>query len=354
MGNYAFFRGCESRDALARRAGNEATASSDGGPEIEAKYSIPLFWLAGFSPDDLVSRRMFAPSPDDAPGEAPLLYLLPCASVRDYAARARARRAGILALVPAALGDYYDEWIRFVERRYARCVCIETSDIFSMSDVEEAGLRLRGGLRALQAADRGEAVRDTAALQWFAAFDDPPRERPAGETPEDAAQGWRLRLAGSAYLPGSGTLLWPTRPTPTEIAFAASLPEAGPPQPGTRESEDADLAALVRDGVTSGHPRGRLAIALQQLRGEVPLGVTAPTRGLRKTIGGGGELLVALRNGFFGMVFALLGPVFIWACWRTPVYWPGVGLGVLLFATGAWLLRGAWRAQRRFRAILRA
>lgn len=357
MGNYAFFRGCASREALARRDDRRAgagVAPAADEPELEAKYSIPLFWLAGFTPDDLLSRPMFEPSPEDPPDEEPLQYVLPCASVRDYAARARARRAGILALLPAALGDYYDEWIRFVERRYAKCVTLETSDIFSMSDVGEAGLRLRGGLRALQAADRGEPVRDTAALQWFASFEDLARERAAGEAPEDAAQGWRLQLAGSAYLPGSGTLLWPTRPTPAEIAFAASLPEARTPQPGTPEDADADLTALVRTGVVGNHPRGRFALALKQLSGEVPLGVDAPTRGLRKTIGGGGELLVVLRDGFFGLVLALLGPLFIWASWRAPVYWMGIGLGAALLLAGLWLLRAAWRAQRRLRAILRA
>lgn len=358
MGNYAYFRGCASRDALARStAASILPATTE--PDLEAKYCIPLFWLAGFAPEDLVTRTVFEDSADDGADDPagsgpPLHYVLPCTGVREYAARARARRAGLLTLVPAALGDYYDEWIRFVERRYAKYVLVETSDIFSMDDYEEAGLRLRGALRALQAADRGEPVRDTGALQWFGSFQDLARARASGESAEDAAQGWRLQLGGSAYLSGTATLLWPTRPTPAEIAFAASLPEAKTPEPGSPEAADADLTSMVRAGVVNARPRGRLALALKQLSGEVPLGVGAPTRGLRKTIGGGGELLVVLRDGFFGLVLALLGAVFLWATWRVPVYWTGIGLGAAMLLAGVWLLRSAWRAQRRFRAILRA
>lgn len=350
MGNYAFFRGCASCESLQR--------TTDVGPEpgateieLDAKYSIPLFWLAGFAPEDLVSRKVY----DSAePGQLLYEYVMPCASVREYAARARARRAGMLSLVPAALGDYYDEWIRFVERRWSRCVSIETSDIFSMDDFEESGLRLRGALRALQAADRGEPVRDTAALQWFAGFEDLARERLQGESAEAAVARWRNQLGGSGYLHDSGKLLWPTRPTPAELAFAASLPEAVQHEPGTPQAEAADYAAMVRSGIVRDDPRGRLSLAVKQLAGEVPLGVDAPTRGLRKAIGGGGELLVVLRDGLLGLVFAVLGPGFVWASWTDPVYWTGVGIGAALLAAGLWLLRMAWRSQRRFRAILRA
>jgi hypothetical protein len=343
MGNYAFFRGCASREALLQRRTDAGPQPGATEVELDAKYSIPLFWLAGFAPEDLVSRKVYdAAQPDQLLYE----YVMPCAGVREYAARARVRRAGMLSLVPAALGDYYDEWIRFVERRWSKCV--------SMDDFEECGLRLRGALRALQAADRGEPVRDTAALQWFAGFEDLARERLPGESAEDAVARWRNQLGGSGFLPGSSTLLWPTRPTPAELAFAASLPEAARHEPGSPQADAADYAAMVRRGIVRDDPLGRLSLAAKQLAGEVPLGVDAPTRGLRKAIGGGGELLAVLRDGFIGMIFTVLGPAFIWASWHDPIYWTGVGIGAALLAAGLWLLRMAWRSQRRLRAILRA
>ena len=159
MGNFAFFRGCTSREALLRRKPDTDPALRPSEPELDAKYSLPLFWLAGFAPEDLLTRQVHD---EEAPEQLLYEYVVPCTTVREYVARARGRRAGMLSLVPAALGDYYDEWIRFVERSYGQCVTVETSDIFSMSDFEECGLRLRGGLRALQAADAGKPVRDTA------------------------------------------------------------------------------------------------------------------------------------------------------------------------------------------------
>lgn len=351
MGNYAFFRGCSSCDSLLLRRSDAAPGAGSVEPEIDAKYCIPLFWLAGFSPDDLVARKFYD---EESPDTVLFEYLVPCTATRKFAERARMRRAGMLSLVPVALGDFYGEWVRFVERRYASCVTIETLDIFSMGDVEESGLRLRGALRALQVADRGEPVREASALQWFAGFEDLARERVPGETAENAAQRWRNLLGGTGVLPGSGTLLWPTKPTPAEIAFAANLPETPQHAPGSLAAQDADFAALVRSGVVSDDPRGRLSIALKKLSGELPLGVDAPTRGLRKAISGGGEFLALVRDGVVGLVFAVLGPGFIWASWGPPIYWMGAGIGAALLLAGLWLVRAAWRAQRRFRAVLRA
>ncbi|WP_291987643.1 hypothetical protein [Luteitalea sp.] len=351
MGNYAVFRGCASRDALTRRALEAAPVAASSEPEIEAKYTIPLFWLAGFAPEDLVMRRVYE---DDAASSPLFEYVVPCAAVRAYATRARSRHAAMLSLVPAALGGYFEEWIRFVERRYSSCVMIETGDLFAMDDYEECGLRLRGALRALQAADGGDAVRETAALQWFANFEDLARERLPGERPEDTAGRWRLHLGGSCYERDAGVLLWPARTAPAEVALAASLPEAVLPAPGTPAADEADVTAMVRSGVVRDDPRGRLSLALQQLSGEVPLGVDAPTRRLRKVIGGGGELLAVVRAGLFGFVLIVLGSGFIWASLQSPVSWMGLGLGAVMLGAGVWLLRAAWRAQRRLRAIMRA
>jgi hypothetical protein len=351
MGNYAFFRGCESRDTLARHVLDAQTGAHGSEPEIEAKYLIPLFWLAGFAPEDLLVRRTY----ESATSQEPLFeYLAPCTTVREFAARARARRNGLLSIVPAALGDFYDEWIRFVERRYTRCVMIETSDIFSMGDLEESGLRLRGALRALQAADRGGPVRDTAALQWFASCEDLARERPAGEAPDHTAERWRHHLAGTSVLQESGRWLWPARATSAEVAFAASLPESVQHEPGSRAADDAAYTDMVRSGVVRDDARGRLSLAMKQFSGEVPLGVDAPTRGLRKFIGGGGELLAVVRNGLLGLALSVLGGGFIWASWGAPPQWLGIGMGAAMLLLGLWLLRAAWLAQRRFRAILRA
>lgn len=101
-------------------------------------------------------------------------------------------------------------------------------------------------------------------------------------------------------------------------------------------------------------PGARLRTAMKKMSGELPLGVDAPTRGLRKFLGGAGELLVVLRDGFFGLLLVLLGPVFIWAGWGPPPSWITLAVGVGCLPPGLWLLRAAWRAQHRFRAILKA
>ena len=109
MGNYAYFRSCRSRDAAARPpadveadAGNAAAADARATPtQVEAKYRIPLFWLAGFSPDDLVTvqARDVVP-PLDAPGRDPTsevtaTWSVPCTPAHQFVTCARARRAAM-------------------------------------------------------------------------------------------------------------------------------------------------------------------------------------------------------------------------------------------------------------------
>lgn len=359
MGNYASFRGCGSRQSAARPVplfDASTSGAESGGTQVEAKYRIPLFWMAGFSPDDLVivQARDVEPA-GNAASEATASWSVPCAPVHQFVTRARARRGAVLSVVPAALGDCYDEWIRFVERRFTRFVMIETSDLFSMTDPEEASLRLRGALRALQASEGKVRLTDTAALDWFAQCLDAFHHRAIGATADDTARYWRSLLGGEAWI-ADGTdsrQIWPTRPTAAEVAHAASLPEA--PLPGSEEDADAAITALVRTGVQPENFRERLRLVAQQATGDVPRGVDAPTRGLRKGIAGAHALLSVVRNSLVGFILAGLGLLFTWAgVYTRPIYWYAVALGGALLLVGGWLLRSAWRGRRQLRAILRA
>lgn len=349
MGNYAYFRGCASREAAGRVVAVDAPATA---VQVEAKYRIPLFWLAGFSPEDLVVVR---PADDDPEAKATYEWVVPCARVHDYVTRARARRALVLSVVPKALGDCYDEWLRFVERRFAPFVMIETSDILSMADMDEGNLRLRGALRAWLEAGGRTRLADTAALDWFAQFADRFEYRTTSATADDAVREWRSLLSGDAWIAHEGDShhIWPTSPTAAEVSWAATLAET--PAAGTPEAEEAKLAATIRAGVHPEGLRGRLRLVVDQFTGDLPPGVDAPSRGARKWIAGSHAMLDVFRNGLLGFILTVLGLLFTWAgAFVRPVYWTAVGIGVGCLLAGGLLVRSAWRGRRRVRAIMRA
>ena len=113
------------------------------------------------------------------------------------------------------------------------------------------------------------------------------------------------------------------------------------------------LTDVVRNGIQP--PRGweGLRLGFQKLTGSVPLGVDAPTKGLRKFIGGGWELLSLLKFGFLAIVCLVVGIAF---CYFGA---EGQHLGMKIFglvclALFAVFARWTFHAARNLRSITKA
>jgi hypothetical protein len=121
-----------------------------------------------------------------------------------------------------------------------------------------------------------------------------------------------------------------------------------------REAREDQLTRMVREGVKPETVRDRLTLAGDKLVGAAPLGVDAPSKTARKVIGGGGELLAAIKLGVFGGLLVLLGVPVVLVGFGGGFDWKAIGLGAAMLALGAWSLRSAWHAWRNFRAISKA
>jgi len=176
-----------------------------------------------------------------------------------------------------------------------------------MDGFERSGFRLRAVLRWLEDADTGAKLKETAALDGFAAFSDLFDGRRPGESPVDAALPWRVQLAGMGSA-AEGSHSWPTAPTTDEIAYAQTVRTApAPAEPGSPADEEHALTQTIRRGAHSDTVTCRLSVDLGKLAGMLPAGADAQTKTLRKAIGGGAELLAVLRGAFLAMVGVPLG-----------------------------------------------
>ena len=347
MAHYAWLTGCPSRESAARYDLSEFTAAS--GPELEARYMIPLLWLACFEPGDALSVSI-----DDSPtGESQLLVL--CSPIGDVIQRLRRRQASVLVFIGATFAPLYADWISFLERHYVHALLLRTEDLFAMEGYEKSGLRLQAALRFMAVADTGSRIKERAAIDFLTSLDRSTfDQRLAGESAESAALRWRAIVSGVSDT-STESVTWPLPATETEIAFAASRPEAAlPPQAGTADAEDEDLTLKVRHGVFADSGTEGLRLAMEKLAGNVPLGVNAPTKGLRKLIGGGSELLEFLVSGSLGLVLLVLGIVFLWAGIGATPDWSALGVGAALGVISVLGLRNARKALRKLRAIARA
>ncbi len=187
MANFAHLSGCPDRGAAQRYDFKAIWAAP--GPELTSRYSIPLFWLAGFDRTDEVLTQWPPPGAKGADGssdESSELVVL-CAACNDFSARLERRRVAILALLPAPMALYFDEWQRFVRARYTQHLLLRTEDIFGMQGFDESVVRLRLALDALTPADSGKAIRDSGVIDWFASYTTLFAERLHGEVAADAA-----------------------------------------------------------------------------------------------------------------------------------------------------------------------
>jgi hypothetical protein len=343
MANYAWLVGCPSREIAARYDLSQMTV----GPELEARYSIPLLWLACFEPGNALTVTEPASGSDGEP------FMILCAHVDEVTRRLRRRQSSVIELVGPSFAPLYTEWVSFLQRRFPRQLLLRTEDLFSMDGYERAGLRLQAALRFMAVADAGGRIKERAAIEWFAALDGTFDRRPVGESPALTATRWRTHLSGSTA-GGEETVSWPSQPSQKEIDFAATRPEMSLPEPGTAAAEDDALTRTVRRGVVVDSMEDGLRLAANKLAGNVPLGVDAPTKGLRKIIGGGGALLEVIRCAGLGLFFLFFGILFLWAGLRDQTNWKTLGFGAAFVGGSVWLLRDARRALRKWRAIARA
>ena len=122
----------------------------------------------------------------------------------------------------------------------------------------------------------------------------------------------------------------------------------------TSEQEPDPVTEAIRSGVERKTGIEGLKLGLAKLSGDVPMGVDAPTKGLRKTIGGGWELLHLLKYGFLSAFLLLAGGLFLWAGTHEKIDLKLLGVAAILLVLG--LISGRWavRAGRNLRAITKA
>lgn len=125
-------------------------------------------------------------------------------------------------------------------------------------------------------------------------------------------------------------------------------------QPTTEAQEHEDITRMVREGVRPNDLKGRMDLMRDKLVGNAPLGVDAPTKGVRKAIGGAASLLVVIKNGILGALMVLLGALFCWAGTYKQFDVKIFGIGTAGLALGFFLLTRAVRAWKMLKAIARA
>ena len=346
MAHWSYLRSCTSeKDAVA----DFLTDDSNGTVELEARYSIPLFWFAAFG----VKNIMRAPSADAQAeaGTSAEQFVVLCASGVEATNRLRARAAGICKLLPEVYAPYFEDWIRFVKTTFPHYIVLRAEDIFLMEDLHDAELRVTAALTSLARADEGKSVKELDALDYFGSFRDLFSTRPADEEPAFTAMRLRTQLAGFNGIDSTALNGWPRSAPEAELNFIRSIKVDSV---ASLPPEQARLAATIRDGTSANTIREGVAMAAGNLSGRIPLGADAPTKLLRKTIGGGGELLELLRSGFLSLMGLLLGPVFLWVGFSGVIQWSVVAIGFGLLGVGVFLLRAAVRAFRNLRTIMRA
>ena len=126
------------------------------------------------------------------------------------------------------------------------------------------------------------------------------------------------------------------------------------PEEEIKKRQDDELARLVREGVRPEGIKDRMVLAKDKLMGNVPMGVDAPNKTMRKAIGGGYEFLAVVKYGFFGALAVLLGALFVWAGFSNGFSYQSASLGALMLAGGVWMLKLARNAWRNVRTIAKA
>ncbi|MHC1743995.1 MAG: hypothetical protein AB9873_13315 [Syntrophobacteraceae bacterium] len=129
----------------------------------------------------------------------------------------------------------------------------------------------------------------------------------------------------------------------------------GGQEPNSGDEESDEIARLVRDGVKPKTAKERLQLAAEKLSGNVPLGVDASGKGLRKSIASSAELIALVKFGVFGLLLVVFGALFLFVGLHRGQFNIDVfSIGGILLILGIWSLREARKAARNLRAISKA
>jgi len=111
---------------------------------------------------------------------------------------------------------------------------------------------------------------------------------------------------------------------------------------------------IVRAGIQPQSGLSGMRLDSEKFTGAVPMGTEAPTKGLRKAIGGGWELLAVMEYGFGAVVFLIFGVTCCYFGARDKFELEVFSFGVSSLALAALFARWALRAARNLRSIAKA
>lgn len=139
MANYSVLAGCPSpaldlrafEDGLVEVTPHDQPTRQGWGPLLIGRYSIPLFWVAGFEPSNII--RLTAPAVDAQGGSSVLNFTGALTSAREFVARVRERRQPLLSVFPPPLISAYasliDAWADYILARCPSSVLLHPYDI---------------------------------------------------------------------------------------------------------------------------------------------------------------------------------------------------------------------------------
>lgn len=178
-----------------------------------------------------------------------------------------------------------------------------------MSDDTSSGELLIANLCAFDPADRGEAIVDLAAFEWFSPVYGGFDHRLASESPADVAMRWRAILSGWGHT--SGVQVWPPPLSAVELEHARSCPTLPEPTPNLQ----AEPASKSHSPVAA-------------------------------TVVSVGAVVVALLYALAGIVFLPVGLYLGWRSLGTGFDWKGAATGLFLIVIGAFCVASAYRCCR--------
>ena len=157
-----------------------------------------------------------------------------------------------------------------------------------MEGYRDAELRVTAAVRALSRADEGKSIKELDALDHFGGFRDLFSTRPANEERAATAMRIRTQLAGFNRIEPTALNGWPRSATAAELSFIEGSRSTQPClyHLNKRTSQKPFAKASAPTHCAKESPWLRASSAAR-----IPLGADAPTKTLRKVIGGGGELL---------------------------------------------------------------
>ena len=118
--------------------------------------------------------------------------------------------------------------------------------------------------------------------------------------------------------------------------------------------ETTELTHVVRQGVQRRTGLAGISLALDKLRGKVPLGADASSKAMRKTLAGASELLALLKHGLAAAIFLVLGAAVVYVAVKDSAGLVLLGTGLGCLAIGALTAKWAAEALKNLRAITKA